>query len=214
MSNGAIESYPQFKTGNVALAPANRPYVYVPTVPGGLEPPVIPPPTTIEGYPPMSTMGVAIAPDGGVWQLQPTQPGGITEVAPALPPPSNTVLPVLTYVTGGGGPANVGSVYQLSTGTWTPATPAPTYARQWMRNELPIPGATATAYTVQLADVGALISGMVTATNATGTGGPVGSNAAGPINEPAEDPEPTTLPHRPVVRHGGGKVPPKAGKRR
>lgn len=200
----SIEDYPYLQTGKIALAPGPTGYLYAPLEPGGIVPAITPPPETVEGYPVFSTMGVAIGLDGGVWQYQGSN--GMTEVIPSLPPPTNTALPTLTYVTGGGGAGNVGSQYALSAGTWTPSTPQPVYTRQWMRNENPIPGATATTYTIATADIGAVISGMVWATNPSGTTGPVGSNAVGPIPDPgaADEARLDDNGAPPRVHHGGG----------
>lgn len=199
MSNGitSIEQYPPLQIGKIALAPGPTGYLYIPVEPGGLVPAITPPPDTIEGYPVFTTMGVAIGNDGGVWQYQGSK--GMTEVIPSLAPPTNVTPPSLTYVTGGGGAGNVGSIYSCNAGTWTPTAPMPVYTRQWLRDGDPIAGSTGTTYTIALADVGHIINCAVVATNPAGSSAPFpASNPVGPIPEPAAD-EPA-----PPVRQGGG----------
>lgn len=67
-----------------------------------------------------------------------------------------TASPVPTIT---GGP-RVGGTLTVTTGTWAPAPVA--LARQWMRDGVPIPGATGATYAPTVADVGAEISVRVT----------------------------------------------------
>lgn len=60
--------------------------------------------------------------------------------------PVNTVLPEISGV------LEVGETLSASTGTWTGTTPI-TYAYQWKRNGVDIPGATNSTYVAQAADV-------------------------------------------------------------
>src|SRR5450631_4000271 len=60
--------------------------------------------------------------------------------------PKNTVQPAVT------GLLTQGSVLSCSTGTWTSSFGVPTYSYQWMRGTKPIAGATASTYTLALAD--------------------------------------------------------------
>lgn len=97
--------------------------------------------------------------------------------------PASQSAPVLS------GSATLGSTLTVSGGTWT-GLPAPTLARQWMRNGQPIAGATSSTHTVVLADGGATLAVKVTATNplgstaATSAGLPVAAFAA-PVNTAA-----------------------------
>ena len=89
----------------------------------------------------------------------------------AVGTPANSAPPVIS-----GGPA-VGATLTASAGTWT-GDPAPTITRQWLRNGVPISGATgSTLSTAGYAD-GDVITLIETATNAVGTANAV-SNAIG-----------------------------------
>ncbi|WP_028048562.1 hypothetical protein [Cellulomonas sp. URHD0024] len=68
---------------------------------------------------------------------------------------TNTVKPVIS------GSAKVGAKLTSSTGTWSPTTVTRTY--QWLRNGAVITGATASTYSLALADLGATVSLRVTA---------------------------------------------------
>lgn len=143
MSNGTIESYPQFQTGTVALKADGTVY----------EPPAMPPPT-IEGYPPITTSGVAIDPDGVVWLYAPTQPGGIVEVTPPPVPPVNQTRPTAQIISGNPVP---GQTAVCNVGTWQPpATQG--YRRQWYLTGVAIPGATTNTYEIQESDVGGTLT--------------------------------------------------------
>lgn len=82
-------------------------------------------------------------------------------------PPTNTVAPSITFLSGGGGAGTVGAQYANNTGTWTPA--GSTFTRQWLRNGVAIAGATAQSYTMAAADSGTSVSCQVTATNPAGS---------------------------------------------
>lgn len=88
-------------------------------------------------------------------------------------PVSNTALPSIS------GTTTSGSILTGTTGTWAGTLPI-TYVYQWLRNGVPIASATAVTYTLGVADVGALISFRVTATNPGGTA-PATSATVGPI---------------------------------
>ena len=79
---------------------------------------------------------------------------------PSSPPPANTVAPSLS------GSARVGQRLHCDPGTWSGS---PTLAFQWLRDGVPIPGATLQTYTPVDADAGHAISCRVTATNAGGS---------------------------------------------
>ncbi len=106
---------------------------------------------------------------------------------PVAPPaaPANTVVPSIT------GTTTVGQVLTSSTGTWT-GSPAPTFAYQWRRcdaagsNCADIASATASTYTLVVADVGSTLRVIVTGTNtsgnATGTSTQTAVIASAPLN--------------------------------
>lgn len=100
-----------------------------------------------------------------------------------MPAPVNTVAPQIT------GDAVVGGVLSLSDGTWDGGVDA--YAYAWLRSGVLIDGATAASYTVPLDDIGAIITGRVTATNDDGSTS-ADSDPVGPV--------PSTL----VVEDGTG----------
>lgn len=75
--------------------------------------------------------------------------------------PVNTVLPAIT------GTAQVGETLTTDDGTWT-GTPTPTYAYQWLADDVEIDGATASTYVLTGAEEDALITVTVTATNLMG----------------------------------------------
>jgi hypothetical protein len=81
---------------------------------------------------------------------------------PRALPPETTVFPTIS------GAITVGSIVSCSTGAWSGSTPM-TFSYQWLRDRLPIGGATATAYTIQSADVGHFVACEVTASNRAGS---------------------------------------------
>lgn len=88
----------------------------------------------------------------------------VIEVAPTLAgiAPTLTVNPAIT------GTASVGTTLTLSNGTFTGDAPI-TYAYQWFAGGVAIAGATASTYTLTSAQVGKVITGRVTASNASGS---------------------------------------------
>jgi hypothetical protein len=114
-----------------------------------------------------------------LWDLSPLQQSFDMTVPPTdrPPAPTNTSPPLIQQFTG----LEVGDQVALSVGTWTGG---PTYARQWKRDGAPIPGATLPAYTLAAEDVGAMIGGTVTGTNAGGSAS-AEADPVGPIVEAA-----------------------------
>ena len=93
---------------------------------------------------------------------------------PPLSAPTNTAAPTIS------GDTQEGSTLTGSAGTWT-GNPTPTLTYQWLRNSLPISGATSLAsYTTTASDVGSAISLRETGTNAVGSANQT-SNSLGPI---------------------------------
>jgi hypothetical protein len=90
------------------------------------------------------------------------------------------------------GDALEGAELTTTDGVWG-GYPAPTFAYQWQRDGLDIGGATASAYTLVAADVGADVTCIVTATNTSGSLD-VGSNAIGPIEAAPAAPANTLAP--------------------
>ena len=76
--------------------------------------------------------------------------------------PRNTARPEITGV------PVAGEELTASTGAWT-GTGTVTYTYQWVRNGDPIDGATSAEYTLVEADVGAIITVIVTATDDLGS---------------------------------------------
>jgi hypothetical protein len=76
------------------------------------------------------------------------------------PPPVNTVSPTIS------GSLTTGSTLTCTTGTWT-GSPSLTY--QWLRNYVPISGATASTRNITAEDAGRMITCVVTGTNAFGS---------------------------------------------
>jgi hypothetical protein len=110
------------------------------------------------------------------------------------PPPVNTVRPVIQIVTD----LQVGSTLALTTGTWTGTGGTITYGREWTRNGSPIAGATSPGYVLTSADAGALIGGIVTATDSNGETSE-SALTVGPIVEaPPAIPSNTTPPQAQV----------------
>ena len=87
--------------------------------------------------------------------------------------PSNTVPPSIS------GLVAVGETLTVTSGTWTGDAPI-TYSRVWRRDGATIPGATGTAYETVAADVGKIITVVVTAANSTASA-TAASAPAGPI---------------------------------
>lgn len=75
--------------------------------------------------------------------------------------PVNSVLPAIT------GTVEVGGILSLSNGTW--AGSPTSYAYAWLRDGVVIAGEVAATYTVSVDDIGATLTGRVTATNVDGS---------------------------------------------
>jgi hypothetical protein len=86
--------------------------------------------------------------------------------------PVNSALPAIS------GTEQVGETLTATNGTWTNT---PTYARQWLRDGVPIDGETGTTYDLVAEDEGALISLRVTAENDGFRAIPVVSDPTGEI---------------------------------
>lgn len=95
--------------------------------------------------------------------------GGEPPVPPIPVAPDNTSPPTIA------GNSALGSVLTTSNGSWS-GYPYPTFTYQWTRNGSNIGGATGSQYTTQVADVGATIRSVVTATNASGSDTATSSN--------------------------------------
>lgn len=96
-------------------------------------------------------------------------------------PPVNTVAPTVSP----SGTQSTGTVITANVGTWD-GTPTITYAYRWTRNGSPISGATASTYTIQLADDGTTIRCEVQGSNAFGTSAYVASsNSVSAVNQQA-----------------------------
>jgi len=78
--------------------------------------------------------------------------------------PAATILPVISGATGGVNLPKVGNVLTASTGTWT--VDGLTLGYQWRAAGVDIPGATASTYTVTGAEVGKVITVVVTTAKA------------------------------------------------
>jgi len=92
--------------------------------------------------------------------------------------PVNTVAPTVTP----SGTQSTGTVITANVGTWS-GTPTITYAYRWTRNGSPISGATASTYTIQVADDGTTIRCEVQGSNAFGTSAYVASsNSVSAVN--------------------------------
>ena len=76
--------------------------------------------------------------------------------------PDNTVIPTIT------GTAQVGQTLTASPGTWT-GTPTPVLTYQWEDDGVPIVGATGSTLLLLVAQLGGVITVVVTGTNASGT---------------------------------------------
>lgn len=88
--------------------------------------------------------------------------GGTLKISPVWSAPVNTVAPAIT------GTAKVGETLTTTNGTWT-GVPAVSYARQWYADDVAIEGADGLTYALTEAEEGAIITVVVTATNAAGS---------------------------------------------
>lgn len=94
-------------------------------------------------------------------------------LGPIINPLANASPPVIS------GNLNVGSTLTATAGTWT-GTPSPSFTYQWRRSGVNIGGATSSSYVLVVADVGATITAVVTATNVNGSLSAT-SNSLGPV---------------------------------
>lgn len=120
--------------------------------------------------------------------------GGIDgTLRPLAVPPAleDEIFPVISGVIG------VGSTVSCSQGAWTGTAPI-TFSYQWLRERVPIPGATGTSYTVQSADVGHFLACMVTATNQAGSSWARSIGYRVPAPAPVPAPPAQTAPTPPV----------------
>lgn len=111
---------------------------------------------------------------------------GVAVPPPPLPPPPPPPGPTNTARPSISGQGLQGSTLTGSDGAWTGS---PTFARQWARDGIAIPGATAATYALTSADVGASLAFTVTATQS-------GLSASA-----------TSLPFGPIAASGGGSPP-------
>jgi hypothetical protein len=98
----------------------------------------------------------------------PTGPTPPPPTGPTPPPPTGPTAPVNTGAPAITGTAAVGHTLTISTGSWSGTTTAFSY--QWLRDGMPIPGATDSSYTVQTADQGHSLTCEVTASDGSSTG--------------------------------------------
>lgn len=111
--------------------------------------------------------------------------------------PVNTAAPVAS------GPPAVGQTLSCTPGSWT-GSPAPAYTYAWLRDGVPIAGATASTYLVQKADEGNGLTCKVTATNKSGSSAAVSNTLSIPIAPPPPPPKPTvTITSSKVLVRGG-----------
>ena len=96
-----------------------------------------------------------------------------TGVGPISVAPVNTAAPAIS------GTTTVGSTLTTTDGTWT-GSPAPGYTYQWKRGGTNISGAISSSYLLVTADLAAMITVTVTATNAAGSASAT-SAGVGPI---------------------------------
>lgn len=83
---------------------------------------------------------------------------------PLVPPSRSKTAPVNKVVPSISGTFTVGQTLTSSDGTWDGFPPI-TYSRQWLRDGVPISGATGSTYTLVADDSGHIISATVTASN-------------------------------------------------
>jgi hypothetical protein len=114
--------------------------------------------------------------------------GNTARIAGLTPSPSTE--PVIANVSDPGNAPEVGDELSCTAGTWANS---PTFSYGWLRNGLPIGGATSSTYTLVAADEGASLQCTVTGTNAEG--------ATEAVSDPlAAQPAPATTPPVPVFR--------------
>jgi hypothetical protein len=87
-------------------------------------------------------------------------------LVPTAPPPPPPALPVNTSLPSLPASAKVRDLLTCDPGTWTGS---PTFTYEWLRDGVPIPGATTATYRLRSADAGSSIVCRVTATTAGGS---------------------------------------------
>ena len=85
--------------------------------------------------------------------------------------PDNTSVPTIS------GTAETDELLTAAPGTWT-GSPTPSYSYQWMRDGETIPGATASTYTIVVADEGHKLRVLVTASNVNGVASALSAETA------------------------------------
>jgi hypothetical protein len=116
-----------------------------------------------------------------------------TPTPPQTPTPTPTPAPVSTAAPVISGTDAVGHVLSVSTGSWSANTTG--FRHQWLRDGIPIPGATHSTYTVQTADQGHALTCTVTASDASSTTTTTSSSTSPgvtiPINNVQACPQPS-----------------------
>jgi hypothetical protein len=117
-----------------------------------------------------------------------------------LAPPVDITPPTVS------GPLAVGSLLACSNGLWT-GNPAPAFTYAWLRDGVPIAGATESAYKVQSADEGAGLSCEVTAQNTVARKSATSAAAAipGPPHGPT-NPKPRVAVTSPKIAVSGSSA--------
>ncbi|HUN78629.1 MAG TPA: carboxypeptidase regulatory-like domain-containing protein [Solirubrobacteraceae bacterium] len=113
---------------------------------------------------------------------QPLTTTGI-DASLVLKAPTNTAAPAVS-----GTPA-VGQTLSCSPGAWT-GSPVPALHYTWLRDDIAIPGATASTYAVQSADEGNGLTCKVTATNKNGSAAAISNTVIVPVPSPPPAPNP------------------------
>lgn len=113
--------------------------------------------------------------------------------------PINIVAPIIHVI--GGGSANPGEILECNVGTWIGSNLQFTY--QWLRGALPV-GTNSSTYQVVVADTGASMTCVVTATNLGGSGSATSNNINVPSGPGVSPPSNNTLP---VISVAGGGSP-------
>jgi len=119
-----------------------------------------------------------------------TAVGPIGQATAPLAPPVNITLPVIVGI-----PA-VGQTLTSSVGSWANAPGS--YARQWRRDGVDIAGAQGISYLLVAADLDAMMSVAVTATNVVGSTTAI-SAEVGPVQATAEEAQPPSNTVPPVI---------------
>jgi hypothetical protein len=119
--------------------------------------------------------------DGAMWVTPQLEPGR---------------FPIIT------GTIAVGSTLSCSQGTWSGTAPL-SFSYQWLRDKVAIPGATATTYTIQSADIGQFVACEVTAANRAGSSWATSIGYRVPAPVPLPTPPPTTAPATTPAPAGG-----------